>query len=562
VLILGLYLLPLPDSYAFHKFGHVDDPPGGCVEIPGKQTCATEEEEEQESFTFDIILSTYTVNIKPGETKSITIDVVKLSGTPEKITIAKYGYLEPSPLSLDFSHTALSHFEIIPDPKFSTTLTLTAESEITPGNYEFEIAGYIESKDEPQVQKFITVNVEELEPDECDFEILPRKTSATVVAGQSAPIVFLIKPVGECTMSDVVLVSLTITSGSEKLRQHSGDWYFYPTDLKYSGYFPPFDTSLVVKTTQLTPPDTYLLRVVADKAFQEGIQKYANIDLIVQQDIEAVGTIIETQNLDLYKKQPDGSWSVVNITRISMNAIEQQGTTYYRTPDGTFQPLTGKIPILPGYVLTTGVDGKLTVGIASDNVEISENSELKILKNNENQSVVELIQGKIKVKYQEIMNTPSKIISILVPGSAKIQKSGTEFTVNHDADTNTTIVELFEGSLKITPEATPQEQDFEAPNSITIKKGQITDVTQILVCDVNEVLENGKCVPTPVDLVYLIIIGVAAAAAIVGAVVFFKSKKGGISKQKTPKFCGKCGIPTAPSNKFCKKCGNVIIKTI
>jgi len=82
------------------------------------------------------------------------------------------------------------------------------------------------------------------------------------------------------------------------------------------------------------------------------------------------------------------------------------------------------------------------------------------------------------------------------------------------------------------------------------------------VCGVNEVLENGKCVPTPVDLVYLIIIGVAAAAAVVGAFVFLKKKKGGISKQKTPKFCNKCGTPVAPSNKFCKKCGNVIIKTI
>jgi len=81
-------------------------------------------------------------------------------------------------------------------------------------------------------------------------------------------------------------------------------------------------------------------------------------------------------------------------------------------------------------------------------------------------------------------------------------------------------------------------------------------------CGVNEVLENGKCVPTPVDLVYLIIIGVAAAAAVVGAFVFLKKKKSGIPKQKTPKFCNKCGTPVAPSNKFCKKCGNVIIKTV
>jgi len=61
---------------------------------------------------------------------------------------------------------------------------------------------------------------------------------------------------------------------------------------------------------------------------------------------------------------------------------------------------------------------------------------------------------------------------------------------------------------------------------------------------------------------YVVIGAIVAAVAVGGAIFFLKSKKGGISKQKIPKLCGKCGTPVAPSNKFCKKCGNVIIKTV
>jgi len=60
---------------------------------------------------------------------------------------------------------------------------------------------------------------------------------------------------------------------------------------------------------------------------------------------------------------------------------------------------------------------------------------------------------------------------------------------------------------------------------------------------------------------YVVIGAIVAAAAVVAAIVIFKKKKSGISKQKTPKFCNKCGTPVAFS-KFCRKCGNVIIQTI
>jgi len=81
----------------------------------------------------------------------------------------------------------------------------------------------------------------------------------------------------------------------------------------------------------------------------------------------------------------------------------------------------------------------------------------------------------------------------------------------------------------------------------------------IPTCEIGEVLENNKCVPiqeTSDDNPIGIIIGViAAAVAAVLAIVIFKKKKSGISKQKIPKFCNKCGTPVTSSNKFCKKCG-------
>ena len=116
---------------------------------------------EPEPFTYDVILSTKTVNIKPGDSQTITINVIKRTGTPEKVTLFLYQDL-PNDLFIFFPHgSSLEVTGGTPDPKFSKSFSITTKPSLTPNKYTFQLIHTTEAtaRQHPEGDNRITISV-------------------------------------------------------------------------------------------------------------------------------------------------------------------------------------------------------------------------------------------------------------------------------------------------------------------------------------------------------------------------------------------------------------------
>jgi len=188
------------------------------------------------------------------------------------VILNNYGYID-LPLFLDFplSTNPLGVIEKIPDPKFWTTLTITAASEITPGNYEIEVAGYLESKDGPQVQKFITVNV--LESESFTFDIIPKTKTFTISPG-----VYKLIPIEVKKLSgtpEKVALTTDIDQNLDRVLD---------VDLREPNKFAPdpsFTTHLYIKAEQDAKPGIYKIPVTGTSMESDvnPVTKYITVKL-------------------------------------------------------------------------------------------------------------------------------------------------------------------------------------------------------------------------------------------------------------------------------------------
>lgn len=236
--------------------------------------------------------------------------------------------------------------------------------------------------------------------------------------------------------------------------------------------------------------------------------------------------------------------------------------------------VTGPIKLNPGSKIRTGDDGRVFVGfLDGSSFNIAPKTEVDLCEKSK-KCQFDLKTGKIKYKLKRL---PEDISDMLlkprVPVNTCSQTNtcvqtirGTEFITTYDPKINIATFYVTEGSTEVTNlNATTvlfTGDKLTIDNSGSHFKELFTTIElSSLMKEFETVHVEGGATLDNISIE--VIIGViVAAAAVVGAIVFFKSKKGGVSKQKIPKFCRKCGTPTTSSNKFCKKCGNVIIKTI
>jgi len=108
----------------------------------------------------------------------------------------------------------------------------------------------------------------------------------------------------------------------------------------------------------------------------------------------------------------------------------------------------------------------------------------------------------------------------------------------------------------------PEANILNHPEEIASILNSFTILDPVLpICNVGEVLEGGKCIPSGITFEILLVIIVVVIVAS-GIAFYLKFKNKNSSTLKQIKFCRKCGTHVTSKDKFCKKCGNVIIKTI
>ena len=99
-------------------------------------------------------------------------------------------------------------------------------------------------------------------------------------------------------------------------------------------------------------------------------------------------------------------------------------------------------------------------------------------------------------------------------------------------------------------------------NTITTQSKNLAVVTDFAEKRTNELFASWNARQTAASSVYVTIVGIVIAVAIIASIiVIFGKKRKAVVKQvavSSTKFCRKCGTPLPKTGKFCRKCGKSI----
>ena len=99
-------------------------------------------------------------------------------------------------------------------------------------------------------------------------------------------------------------------------------------------------------------------------------------------------------------------------------------------------------------------------------------------------------------------------------------------------------------------------------NTLTTQSKKLVSVTDFAEKRTNELFASWDARQNAANFVYVTIIGIVMAVAIISfLVIIFAKKRKAVIKQVVvsgTKFCRKCGTALPKTNKFCRKCGRSI----